>query len=366
MRSFYLAFLLTHFFNLLLICRALTLPGIGSGVKRMFLPQFSHYGSVHAWYEILHLSVGFWFGANYGVPFVIGQHVKETTFAFPAVLLAGVTVFLLNVFNLFKVFGFMASLGQLTDAFFFNPFESMPVVLSVLPGTTFWLLVHFAFTLCSVLPSTTLVFEVTVGSLAELLPASWAIRDRFPRSLALPSLLGLLGFGGSVIALYVRPTGGIEYYIQSHQFLTFVYFIAVVFIVQAIAFLSLSKVATAGHEDLLAFVKRQSSASTMRAFKILVGVSLFVAGLLAYILVLVIPGTWTDGVSYGQNTPGFIYNGPLAIFILTLLALTLLVIWGTALVQSILFCINSQRHPCCSPLGKRLVDEEHVEKVEMM
>ena len=370
--SFYLAFSLTHFFNLLLFFRALTLSGLDVGLKYMFLPNFDVYGRASSWMKVLRLSLGFWFCADYGVLFVIGKHVKETTFAFPSVLIAGVAVFILNVLNLFKIAGFMGYFGELAEVecydFFrsHTPFTSIVVVLSVQPVATLWLVVHFAYTLCSMLPTTTLILEVLVSSVAELLPASLGKRDRFPHSLALPGVLGLLGFVGSIIALYVRIVAGQEPYFQSYYFTHFVYAIAVIFFVQAIAFLSLSKVATAGHEDLLAFVQRQSTRRTAKVFKILVGVSLVAAGFLAYILVPVIPGTWGSDSSFSIPDVDYAHPTGLTIYVLVLLVLFLLVVFGTALVQSILSCTNGKKHPCCSPLGKRQVDvEENADKVEM-
>ena len=370
--SFYLAFPLTHFFNLLLFFRALTLSGLGVGLTYMFMPDFDDYGRASTWMKVLQSSLGFWFCANYGVLFVIGKHVKETTFAFPSVLIAGVAVFILNLLNLFKIAGFMGFFGELAEVeysnFFYSstPFVSIVVVLSVQPVATFWLVVHFAYTLCSLLPPAALILEVLVSSVTELLPASMATRNRFPHSLALPGVFGLLGFVGSIIAIYVRSTAGYVPYFQSYYFMNFVYAVAVIFFVQAIAFLSLSKVATAGHEDLLAFVQRQSTRRTATVFKILVGVSLVAAGFLAYILVPVIPGTWGSDSSFSIPDVDYAHPTGLTIYVLVLLVLFLLVVFGTALVQSILSCTNGKKHPCCLPLGKRLVDvEENADKVEM-
>ena len=363
LQSFYLAFILTHFFNLLLFFRALTLPGLGDGLNFMFRPRFSEFDSSHVWLGMFYISVGLWCCARYGVLFVIGKHIKETTFAFPSVLLAVIAVFLFNLLNLFKISGFMGYFGKLPGTkyskYSYSSYHCLPVVLSVQPGATFWLIVHFAFTLCSTLPSSTLIFEVVVSSVAELLPASWVTRDQFPRSLAVPGVLGLLGFGGSVLALCVRADH--RYHSQLYHFLNFTYFLAIIFFVQAIAFLSLSKVATIGHEDLLAFVKRQSTALTATAFKVLVGVSFVIAGFLAYILVPFFP--WVSlGFSIGVSWSHF----GSTIFFFVLLALTLLSIFGTVLVQSILFCCDGKKYPCCLPIGKQLVDsEENIDDVEM-
>ena len=85
-----------------------------------------------------------------------------------------------------------------------------PVVLSQVPGSSFWLTVHFLFTLCYSVPRLSFAVEVVALSLTAILPrgVAPAQRTRFPRNLVLTLLLGAVGFGLSLLGAHFRSASG--------------------------------------------------------------------------------------------------------------------------------------------------------------
>ena len=374
LKCFGVAFLLTHVLNLLLFFRALTLPGLKVGLHQVFLPQFDMARREDFWAEMIKVSVGSWFSAPFGVLLLVGQRAQETTFVFPHVLLTGIAVFLLNLLNLLKISGFVGFFQQFEEfnlgfdmegGYPFHAYYGIPVLLSVIPGANFWLIVHFCFTLCCLLPKASLVLEVVLTSLSEFLPSQCASRDPFPRSLVQPCVVGVVGFAVSLALLYARGWWPYLFTFQLDNFLTLFYLVAIVYIAQAILPLSSSKVATAGHESLWAFVKRQSATAT--GVKFFVGLSLVVTFFIAYFLTVIVPAGAERGMPIAPMISRLGQPRSLETAVIVLLGLSFLVILGTAVVQSILFCVNGRKHPCCSPLGRRIeeeVEEKFVEKTD--
>ena len=59
----------------------------------------------------------------------------------------------------------------------------IPLLLSQLPGSNFWLFLHFSFHLCASLSSAAIILETIASSLAELLPNAWSDRTKLSKNL---------------------------------------------------------------------------------------------------------------------------------------------------------------------------------------
>ena len=368
LKSFFVGFPLLLLLNTLLLLRAISLSPIE--YRFMLRPDFDcfTYPEPYPWLDILRISLGVWFIAEYGCLFVVGKYIEESIFPIPHVLTAAAVCFLLNILNSLKVAAFISNYRSLEGSapYKTNPYKywdglhSSAVVLSQQPASIFWLLANFTFLLGCSLPSLSFAVETVAISLAEFLPGCMAHRTKFPQNLILTVALGIIGFGLSVVRLFVDVSLWAN---SMYENLHFVFCMVIFLTITILVPMSLSKVVNAGRETLFDFVRRQGSQSWAKARQRLTFMMVIIAGVAALLMQFFLCNypklylfqtlsisylyPWRD---YAQVTLGLV----------TLIVVSLIVVI-VAVVQIILYCRQGSRYPCCLSVGKRKDPERDLE-----
>ena len=361
-KSFMVAFPAAMIFNFVLIIRAITLPMAGQGILASFHPNFDTlFRMGYGWEQIKNMLMGNWFLSFWGCLIYVGKHVDQKKSALPYLIISGLVFFTSATLNVIKVGAFQ---GFFQDTMQRNPMtpqwsvgwswhnyekNSIPVLLSRLAGSNFWLIINFSYHLCTILPSSCLILEMIASSLAEILPNAWSERTKFPRNMLVTGILGLLGFSLSMIILRFPSLGKGDYLFAGiSDTFTLTFFVAVAFIMIAILPLILSKVFNTRHEDLLSFALRQKS-SLFNIPSLLVKITLVVGVIVGGILNLLsgadIIVMYMHNLAYGR------------IWTILSFCLVLLVILLAFIVKTILHIGNRDGHPCCVALGPSLEKE---------
>ena len=365
--SFYFFLPAAFLLNILLFFRAVTLPNLSVGLEYFFLPSFDRY-DVSTWEILARAVTGDWVGAQFGCLFLLGKYAGDETFTFPRVLIGGVLILAINFLNLFKMAGFAnyyAELNQSAIDEFFGSwylFDSMPVLLSQLPAARFWLLVHFLFVACTYLPFYSFAFETVASCIAEMLPASFADRQKFPQNLVVTVPLDILcraismGFLYGAIGEFDRNLNRIFY-----RYLNIGYYLAITLVIQAILPLTLSKVANLGrYEDLLAFVGRQARAGRTSAIRIITMLCICVGGFVILTMSFHFSETLSQGIHFESRNFGSDATSRAFIVSVVIVVVVILLIVLGVVVQTVLFLVNGKKYPCCAPLGKPITVEDRL------
>ena len=317
--------------------------------------------------------MGTWVGAQYGALFFLGKCVGEKTFVFPHLFMGGVLILTTNFLNLCKMgalAGFHAGLYEpeqmeslIESILQYSYFKCLPVLLSQLPAARFWLVVHYLFLASSYLPCFSFAFEMVASCFAELLPARFADRQKFPLNLVVTAPLSVLSLALSMVSSY-GLTGdlagrlhGIIYYS-----LMVTYYLVISLVVFIILPLSLSKVANLGrYEDLLAFVRHQAKPATASSWPILITMfCVYVAGCLILTVPFHILFTLFEGSYFLPNpSSSFLDVNPSCVMLLILLVFIVLGI----VIQCLLYLVDVEKHPCCAPLGQPIAVEDEDEEL---
>ena len=365
--SFYVALPLALLCKVLLFIQAVSLPSAVYGLRFMFEPDLSRLAKVYTWLEICNLVSGLHFWAFNGNLIMIGKYLDEKTPALPSVLLATVGFLLLSSLETLIAGGMVGYMAQITGRDvndFIGGYYVVPLALSTLPGSNFWLLVYFVSKLCTQIPMVAFFMELLATSFAEFLPGFWSRRTQFPRNLPLTLILGLTGLLISLIVLYLTSLHSKAFTVmdmESFRLQKVSYFLACVFIFQAIVLLALSKVASKHHEDLLSFVGRQMFCGSQEVSKAFLMLGVIIGMFLVGIFFPVADKILSDGFALDLLTSNITF---IVVMVFIGVAILLALCWCCC--QTICHCRNEERHPCCVPLGRRLDAEELLgEKFDM-
>ena len=363
--SFYVAVPLALLLQVLLFFRAVIHPEVGQGIQLLLHPSFSAMRGTRPWEQIFYAVFGFWSAASMGSLFTFGKYANDKIFSFPIVIVGVVGFLVINLVNLFKVGGFIAHFtsffGVDQNKFFdtWFPFYSIPLTLSYLPGSNFWLLVHVLYNLCLFIPYLSFVFETIASSIAELFPAASPRSDRvkFPQNLLLTGILAAVGIVISLILLYVNSLG-VYFFGEFYRHLNLSYLFAFMFVIYAIVPISLMKKTFKRHEDLLSFVTRQAPCCVCCPATVVKGLTIFflvmcgLQGLKAPVGVAI--NLWeVYNILPSAYCPVYLNVGSLVVFFICLL-----IVVAFVLVQVFRhFKGGRESHPFCVSLGQPLNPE---------
>ena len=368
-KCFSVGFPLLLFLNALLFIRAVSLPHSGIGLRYVFQHGYGH-GYGFKFYDddpsfpIWRMCLGFWFSAEYGLLFSVGKYIPKRTFPLPHVAAAAALSFAFYVLNICK-FGALSGhytvlvSPEIRDFFIYSDLGPIPVLLSQLPGSTFWLIVHFLFNICARLPALSFAMETIAVALTELLPRFLGHRTELPRNLIVTIVLSLFGSALTIVFKYIN-TGLVE----KHQwrwtllnYLEIIYYLALYLVAVILVPLSLSKVANAGRQTLLDFVRDQGGPSWAKARKRAAIATVVIACFSGWASLYLATGLW------GQ-VDKLISSGSAA-YVGIIFGVILLIVVGAALVQVVLFRLHESRFPCCRSVGETVDREETADGVEL-
>ena len=290
-KFFFIGFVLIHSLNSLLFFRAISLPGSSTGYNHVLSANFNVYNdkySKYVWFGVVRMIFGSWFCAFYGSLLVVGKYVKKMVFPVPHVFVAVVACFVLNIFNILKVCAFAGYFNNLLNTatlryVHIHELETVPVLLSQLPGSTFWLLVYFVYRLGIFLPYLSFTVEVVAVSVTEFFPRYFsADRTEFPKNLVLTALLGFFGSIISIVLQYCSTS--VHYYRLTHMSSFLIACSALFIVIGVLVPLAMSRVVNAGRETLLDMVRRQGARSWANSRYTITILIVFLSGSLAYFL----------------------------------------------------------------------------------
>ena len=370
MWSFFLFLPTALFLNILLFFRAMTLPNHYDGIQYLFTSHSLHYENVDTWERWFRATMGTWVGAEYGCLFFLGKYVGEKTFVFPHLLIGGVLILATCFLNLFKIAALASYHARLYESEQIESsiqgfvqsshiFKLTPVLLSQLPAAPFWLMVHFLFVACSKLPFYSFAFETVASCFAEMLPARFSDRQKFPQNLVVTVPLGLLSLNLSAVFYHGHTkvfTGRLyNIFYFSHMM---AYYLIISLVILIILPLSLCNVANLGrYERLIAFLRRQTRPTWASSFPItFTTFSILVGGCLILTVPFHIYWNLLGPVGFFSNSA---INGMLAVYFvcIILLVFVVFIVLGVV-IQCILKLVDGEKHPCCMPLGRPIAIED--------
>ena len=370
-RSFYFGFPFILILEIVLLARAVTLPGATERGIALLLgkeePSEIHYAPFQ---NVVTIALGYGFGVHYGLSFFLGKYAEKKSFLFLPIVIAMVTAVVLYAIGAIKLAAFAGFYDHVSDkeaSYIFwlaDDLMTVPALLSLLPLSRVWLIIYLLSRLSCAIPGLSLGVEILASSLAECLPKPLADRTKLPQNLILSVILVILGFLGSLGLLFVgssdfhtdndSPWQGLIWSLNGLH--TLVYLFALYLISSTVLPLAISKVASAGHDNLCDFIERQGAIKLASARK---GVTIFCIVMMA-IVIFVLP----VGIAEIHDQLWVFANFHLItehyskIVILVVPAVIMIVV---AIIQAVLICFERSRHPCCPPLGRITVPE----KVEM-
>ena len=383
-RSLMVAFFVATLFNLILFVRAVTLPNAGVGINDHFYHSqiTQRLSSSSCWDRMKSGLMGNWFLTSWGCLIFVGKHVDKNKFALPYVFFSGLAFYVTLTLNTLKFggfFGFYHELLQLDRLTYQQReriwsfqwrFESwwhrgddlthIPLLLSQLPGSNFWLFLHFSFHLCASLSSSAIILETIASSLAELLPNAWSDRTKLSKNLPLTGALCLLGFGVSTAIKYYYSLGEDnvimipDFHHTAGDSFTVIFPIAFLFISATIAPLTLSRVFNSSHhQDLVSFVLRQTSSIRIPSalIKTLLLVGMLVGGFLAAVSIRDIAGLLRHRLLHSDYDMWF----------LVFMCVMAFIIFLVFIVKILLHVRNHKGHPFCIPIGQSLQSGEGLD-----